>query len=178
MSGRGSGARYWLGLGANLGDREASLRRAAALLGRQGLVVEAASRLWETSPRELLDQPAFLNAAVRVRAHRDPPAVLDAAKAVERAIGREPGPRYGPRAIDCDVLLWSGGAWHDARLTVPHPRLAERRFALLPLLDLDPGLAMPDGRRLADVVAALDAGDQAARALDGRGVEWAFGPSA
>ena len=68
--------------------------------------------------------------------------------------------RFGPRAIDCDILLWDGGAWRDASLEVPHPRLAERRFALLPLLDLDPDLTLPDGRRLADLAAAIDPADQ------------------
>jgi 2-amino-4-hydroxy-6-hydroxymethyldihydropteridine diphosphokinase len=113
----------------------------------------------------VLDQPPFLNAACRARTTLAPPAVLDLAKATEAALGRTAGRRYGPRAIDCDLLLWEGGSWADERLQVPHPRLAERRFALLPLLDLDPDLALPDGRRLADLAAALDPADQPARRL-------------
>ena len=92
--------------------------------------------------------------------------MLREVKEIERDLGRDPGGvRFGPRAIDCDLLLWEGGEWHDDQLDIPHPRLAERRFALLPLLDLDPGLALPDGRRLADLEAAIDPLEQpAARA--------------
>jgi 2-amino-4-hydroxy-6-hydroxymethyldihydropteridine diphosphokinase len=157
--------RYWLGLGANLGDRAAAIQAALDRLAREGLEIEAVSGLYETAPRELLDQPPFLNAACRARTPLPPPSVLDLAKAAEAALGRRPGRRYGPRAIDCDLLLWEGGRWADERLEVPHPRLAERRFALLPLLDLDPGLALPDGRRVAALAAALDADEQPARRL-------------
>jgi 2-amino-4-hydroxy-6-hydroxymethyldihydropteridine diphosphokinase len=158
--------RYWLGLGANLGDRRAALEAALAWLRGAGVALEAVSPPYETAPRDVLDQPAFLNAAARVRTDLAPADLLRTAKALERELGRTPGPRRGPRAIDCDLLLWEGGA-HDAPdLTIPHPRLAERRFALLPLLDLDPGLALPDGRRLADLLAAIDPAEQPARRLD------------
>jgi len=157
--------RYWLGLGANLGDRTAALQGAIDRLAAAGVGIEAVSPLYETAPREVLDQPAFMNAACRVRTDLPPPAVLDLAKATEEALGRTAGPRFGPRAIDCDLLLWEGGTWRDERLEIPHPRLAERRFALLPLLDLDPDLALPDGRRLVDLAAALDPADQPARRL-------------
>ena len=157
--------RYWLGLGANLGDREAALAAAMAALEQEDVTVEAVSPVYETAPREVLDQPAFLNAACRVRTDLGPPALLDLAKRVEERLGRAPGPRWGPRAIDCDLLLWEGGAWTDERLQIPHPRLHERRFALLPLLDLDPALALPDGRALADLERALDPAEQPARRL-------------
>ena len=157
--------RYWLGLGSNLGDRLATLRAAVAWLCDHGLAVEAVSPVFETAPRDLPDQPDFLNAACRVSADLDPPAVLDAAKRLERDLGRVPGVRFGPRAVDCDVLLWEGGAWHDARLEIPHPRLRERLFALLPLLDLDPDLALPDGRPLARLASALDPREQPVRRL-------------
>jgi 2-amino-4-hydroxy-6-hydroxymethyldihydropteridine diphosphokinase len=157
--------RYWLGLGANLGDRAAALQAAVDRLAERGLVIEAVSRLYETAPREVLDQPAFLNAACRAATDLAPPAVLDVAKDVERELGRLPGRRFGPRAIDCDLLLWEGGVWSEERLEIPHPRLAERRFALLPLLDLDPTLALPDGRPLTELAAALDPAEQPARAL-------------
>jgi 2-amino-4-hydroxy-6-hydroxymethyldihydropteridine diphosphokinase len=134
-----------------------------AWLEAAGLEVEAASGVWETAPREIADQPAFLNAAVRVRSDLEPPEMLERAKRLEADLGRVPGTRFGPRAIDCDLLLWEGGAWADARVKIPHPRLAERRFALLPLLELDPGLALPDGRRLAELVAALDPVEQRAK---------------
>jgi 2-amino-4-hydroxy-6-hydroxymethyldihydropteridine diphosphokinase len=153
---------YWVGLGGNLGDPAASIRGALDWL-RARHEVEAVSRLWDTSPRELLDQPPFRNAAARVRADLDPPAMLAEAKRLEAELGRDPGGvRFGPRVIDCDVLLWDGGAYRDARLEIPHPRLHERRFALLPLLDLDPDLRLPDGRRLADLEAALDPVEQRA----------------
>jgi 2-amino-4-hydroxy-6-hydroxymethyldihydropteridine diphosphokinase len=128
--------------------------------------VEAVSPVYETAPRDLEDQPPFLNAAVRVASPLDPPALLDAVKAIERGLGREPGGvRFGPRALDCDLLLWEGGPWRDERLEIPHPRLAERRFAMLPLLDLDPGLRLPDGRALSDLAARIDPAEQPARRL-------------
>ena len=157
--------RYWLGLGANLGDRRGALGAALAWLAGAGVAVEALSPVYETAPRDVTDQPAFLNAAARVRTGLAPPDLLSLVKRMERELGREPGPRFGPRAIDCDLLLWDGGAHDEATLTIPHPRLAERRFALLPLLDLDPGLALPDGRRLADLLGAIPPEDQPARRL-------------
>jgi 2-amino-4-hydroxy-6-hydroxymethyldihydropteridine diphosphokinase len=154
--------RYWLGLGANLGDRHAALAAAVARL-RDVAAVEAVSPLWETAPRDLEDQPAFLNAAARVETELTPRELLAAVKDLERDLGRDPGGvRFGPRAIDCDLLLWEGGTWSDEALEIPHPRLAERRFALLPLLDLDPGLTLPDGRALADLAAAIDPAEQPA----------------
>jgi 2-amino-4-hydroxy-6-hydroxymethyldihydropteridine diphosphokinase len=154
--------RYWLGLGANLGDRHAALAAAVAGL-RDVAAVEAVSPLWETAPRDLEDQPAFLNAAARVETELTPRELLAAVKDLERDLGRDPGGvRFGPRAIDCDLLLWEGGTWSDEALEIPHPRLAERRFALLPLLDLDPGLTLPDGRALADLAAAIDPAAQPA----------------
>ena len=153
--------RYWLGLGANLGDRRAALEAALAWLARAGARVEAVSPAYETAPRDLADQPSFLNCAARVATDLPPPELLCAIKQMEAELGRDPGGvRFGPRAIDCDILLWDGGAWRDEALEVPHPRLAERRFALVPLLDLDPSLTLPDGRRLADLAAAIDAADQ------------------
>jgi 2-amino-4-hydroxy-6-hydroxymethyldihydropteridine diphosphokinase len=158
--------RYWLGLGSNLGDRRAALEAALAWLARRGVRVEAVSPAYETAPREVEDQPTFLNAAARVAGDLEPPDLLVEAKAMERALGRDPrGRRYGARPIDCDVLLWAGGAWSGPGLEIPHPRLAERRFALLPLLDLDPSLRLPDGRLLADLAAALDPADQPATRL-------------
>lgn len=159
-------SRYWLGLGANLGDRRAALDAALAWLAAAGVRVEAVSPVYETAPREIADQPSFLNAAVRVAADGDPPALLARVKRMERELGRDPGGvRFGPRAIDCDLLLWEGGAWSGPGLEIPHPRLAERRFALLPLLDIDPGLSLPDGRPLAVLEGALDPAEQPAQRL-------------
>ena len=111
-----------------------------------------------------MDQPAFLNAALRVDSDLDPPALLALVKRMEVELGRRPGPRYGPRALDCDLLLWEGGAWRNDALEMPHPRLAERRFALLPLLEVAPP-PLPDGRRPADLLSALDTAEQPAERL-------------
>ena len=157
--------RYWVGLGANLGDRRAAIEAAIAWLDRAARV-EAVSHPYETAPRDLIDQPVFLNAAARVASSLAPPEFLSQVKELERELGRDPGGvRFGPRAIDCDLLLWEGGVWSDADLEIPHPRLGERRFALLPLLEIDPDLALPDGRRLADLEALLDPLDQPATRL-------------
>ena len=106
--------KYWLGLGANLGDRLAALRAAVDALGARGVTVDAVSHIYETAPREVAGQPAFLNAACRVRTDLDPPALLALIKGIERDLGRVAGPRYGPRAIDVDLLLWEGGEWLDS----------------------------------------------------------------
>lgn len=161
--------RYWLGLGANLGDRIAALQGALERLGHEGVVVDAVSPLYETAPRDLPDQPPFLNAAARVHAPHDPLALLAAVKRIERCFGRgEGGPRYGPRPLDIDLLLWEGGVHRSPELEIPHPRLAERRFALVPVLDLDPDAALPDGRRLSALEAALDARVQSVTPVPGR----------
>jgi 2-amino-4-hydroxy-6-hydroxymethyldihydropteridine diphosphokinase len=149
-----------LGLGSNLGDRRANLQAAVDALGRHGVTVLASSSTYDTDPvGEVLDQPAFLNACVAVRTTLEPEALLDAVKDVERAMGRvTEGPdyvRHGPRPIDVDVLLHGDREHHSARLAVPHPALLERRFVLIPLLELDMDLAVPTGERLADALAAL-----------------------
>ncbi len=149
-----------LGLGSNLGDRRALLQAAVDGLAERGVVATASSSTYETDPvGDVLDQPAFLNACLAVQTALEPDALLDAAKAVERALGRRTeGPGYvhhGPRPIDVDVLLYDGRAHRSERLTVPHPGLLERRFVLIPLLELDFDLALPDGARLADALAAL-----------------------
>ena len=127
------------------------------------MVVERVSGVYETAPREVEDQPLFLNAACRVRSDLDPPDLLAVLKQIESELGRVAGPRFGPRVIDLDILLWEGGAWGDDVLEVPHPRLTERRFAMVPLLDLDPGLALPGGAAVGDLASALDAGAEDVR---------------
>ena len=164
--------RYWLGLGANLGDPRRAMARMLAELAADGIRIEAVSSLYETAPRELVDQPAFLNAAARVATAEAPPALLARVKRLETAMGRRPGLRYGPRVIDCDLLLWSGGTWEGPGLAIPHPRLAERRFALVPVLEIDPGLTLPNGRTLADCERALAPEDQPVTRAPG-GADWA-----
>jgi 2-amino-4-hydroxy-6-hydroxymethyldihydropteridine diphosphokinase len=147
----------YLGLGSNVGDRRANLQAAVDALGRHGVDVLASSSTYDTDPvGEILDQPSFLNAAVRIETALGPEELLDAAKAVERELGREAGgPRHGPRPIDVDVLLLGDLEHATERLRLPHEQVLARRFVLIPLLELDFGLATPTGVRLADALAAL-----------------------
>ena len=153
----------YLGLGSNEGDRLANLRAARDALVLHEVAVDSSSSVYETAPQgEVLDQPDFLNAAVRVRTALGPEELLDAAKAVERDLGREPGgPRHGPRPIDVDVLLLGDLEYSSARLSLPHPEVTSRRFVLEPLLELDRELALPDGTPLASQLDAVR--DQAVR---------------
>jgi 2-amino-4-hydroxy-6-hydroxymethyldihydropteridine diphosphokinase len=155
----------YLGLGSNVGDRRANLQAAVEALPLHGVDVTAASSVYETEPvGEVLDQAHFLNACLRVKTELGPEELLDAGKAVERELGREPGgPRHGPRPIDVDVLLLGGIEHSSPRLTLPHPEVPSRRFVLVPLLELDPDLATPGGSRLAGALAALGAGEQEVR---------------
>ena len=148
----------YLGLGSNVGDREANLRRAREALGRYGVEVLASSSLYETAPQgELLHQPDFLNACLRVRTALGPEELLDACKAVEHELGRRPGGiRHGPRPIDVDLLLLGDLEYRSRRLTLQHREVTSRRFVVEPLLELDPGLALPDGTRLADLRSSLE----------------------
>jgi 2-amino-4-hydroxy-6-hydroxymethyldihydropteridine diphosphokinase len=106
---------------------------------------------------EILDQPDFLNAVCRVRTALEPEALLDICKAIEAEHGRMfGGPRHGPRPIDVDVLLLGDLELSSERLTLPHPEIASRRFVLVPLLELDPELRLPDGSRVADALASIE----------------------
>jgi 2-amino-4-hydroxy-6-hydroxymethyldihydropteridine diphosphokinase len=143
-----------LALGANLGDRLASLQAAVDHLAADGVRTVACSRVWETAPVGGPDgQPAYLNAVVRAETDLDPRAVLDAAHRAEDDLGRVRRERWGPRTLDVDVLLYDDVRDDDPDLTIPHPRLTERAFVVLPLLDLDPEPVLPDGRRLLDLPA-------------------------
>jgi 2-amino-4-hydroxy-6-hydroxymethyldihydropteridine diphosphokinase len=157
--------RGYLGLGSNVGDRAGNLARAAAALPAHGVEVVAASSLYDTEPvGEILDQPEFLNACLAVETALAPDALLAAAKAVERELGREAGgPRHGPRPIDVDVLLLGDLEWRGERLTLPHAEVTSRRFVMVPLLELEPGLTLPDGTRVADALAALPEDGQRVR---------------
>jgi len=147
----------YLGLGSNVGDREAHLRGTVEALAEHGVVLEAVSSLYETEPvGEYLDQPDFLNAAVRIATELEPLELLDLCKAIEIEHGRIfGGPRHGPRPIDIDVLLLGDLEFSDERLTLPHPEVTVRRFVLAPLLELDPELRLPDGTTLASALEAL-----------------------
>jgi 2-amino-4-hydroxy-6-hydroxymethyldihydropteridine diphosphokinase len=122
------------------------------------------SSVYETEPvGEVTEQPDFLNAALCVHTGLEPLELLDACKAIERDMGRSAGPRHGPRPIDVDVLLVGDRVLRSDRLTLPHPELRSRRFVLVPVLELDPGLRLPDGTSLADCLAALPPGQRVSR---------------
>jgi 2-amino-4-hydroxy-6-hydroxymethyldihydropteridine diphosphokinase len=148
----------YLGLGSNVGDRRGNLQAAVDALPGRGVAVLASSAIYDTDPVGLvLDQPAFLNACVRIETDLEPEALLDACKAVEADLGRdlEGGIRHGPRPIDVDLLLLGDAEYRSERLTLPHEQVTARRFVLIPLLELDFELRTPGGTRLADCLAAM-----------------------
>jgi 2-amino-4-hydroxy-6-hydroxymethyldihydropteridine diphosphokinase len=147
----------YLGLGSNVGDRRANLQASVALLEERGVRVLASSSTYDTDPvGEILDQAPFLNACLKVETGLEPEALLDACKDVERVLGRDfAAPRHSPRPLDVDLLLLGDEPYRSERLSLPHEQVAQRRFVLIPLLELDPELALPDGRRLADRLAEL-----------------------
>jgi 2-amino-4-hydroxy-6-hydroxymethyldihydropteridine diphosphokinase len=139
-------ARAFVGLGSNLGDPEALIRSALEVLAaEEGVEVVAVSSLRETDPVGYEDQPRFLNGAAELATQLPPQELLERLLAVERRLGRVrgEGPRFGPRMIDLDLLLYGDEIVEEPGLTLPHPRLHERRFALEPLAELDPALEVP-----------------------------------
>ena len=157
--------RGYLGLGSNVGDSAAHLRAAIELLSAHGVEVEAVSSIYVTEPvGEVLDQPDFFNAAIRIRTELDPEQLLDACKAVEAERGRSfAAPRHSPRPLDVDLLLLGDLELRSERLTLPHPEVRSRRFVLAPLLELDPELTLPDGTRLAAALDAMPPGQRVER---------------
>jgi 2-amino-4-hydroxy-6-hydroxymethyldihydropteridine diphosphokinase len=151
-------ATAYVGLGSNLGDREAMLRRALELLdARPGIEVVAVSALRETEPVGFLEQPRFLNAAARLETELPPRRLLSALLEVEQELGRDrSGPRFGPRTIDLDLLLYGELELDEEGLGIPHPRLHERRFVLEPLAELAPGLVVPGRGSLETLLSELD----------------------
>ena len=150
--------RAYVGLGANLGDREAALRRALELLAlRPDVEVVAVSSFRETEPVGYLDQPRFLNAAAGLETALPPRELLETLLAVERDLGRvRDGPRFGPRTIDLDLLVYGDLRVDEPGLAVPHPRLHERRFVLEPLVEIAPGLVVPGLGPVEALLAELD----------------------
>ncbi len=149
----------YLSLGSNLGDRRAHLQAAVDALRARGVDVRRSSAVYDTEPVGLVpDQPEFLNACLEVATDLEPLALLDLCKAVEAEVGRTAGIRHGPRVIDIDVLLLGEATLRHQRLNLPHEDLANRRFVLVPLLELDPNLTLPGGERLAGSLAALGGG--------------------
>jgi 2-amino-4-hydroxy-6-hydroxymethyldihydropteridine diphosphokinase len=148
----------YIGLGANLGDRRRAIGRAIELIARDPeLELVAVSTVRETDPVGFTDQPRFLNAAAALETELEPRDLLERLLAIERSLGRmREGPRYGPRTIDLDLLLYGDRVVDEPGLQVPHPRLAERRFALEPLAELDPALVVPQAGAVSDLLAELE----------------------
>jgi 2-amino-4-hydroxy-6-hydroxymethyldihydropteridine diphosphokinase len=162
----------YLGLGSNVGERRFQLQSAVDALQRAGIDVLACSSVYDTDPvGEVLDQPSFLNACLRIETALEPVELLDAAKRIEHEQGRTlAGPsyvRHGPRAIDIDILLLGDLRLSHERMSLPHAQVLARRFVLVPLLELDMELAVPDGRRLSDALSVLPVGE---------GVRWCGPP--
>jgi 2-amino-4-hydroxy-6-hydroxymethyldihydropteridine diphosphokinase len=155
----------YLGLGSNVGDSAGHLRAAIGLLEAEGIEVEAVSSAYVTEPvGEILDQPDFLNAAVRIRTDLEPEDLLDACKRVEAERGRQFDlPRHSPRPLDVDLLLLGDIELSTDRLTLPHPEVTTRRFVLVPLLELDSELTLPGGLPLSDALGALPPGQKVER---------------
>ncbi len=160
-----------LGLGSNVGERRSHLQAAVDGLGAFGVKVLASSSTYDTDPvGEVLDQPSFLNACVRIETELEPLELLDAAKELEAKLGRDSGGvRHGPRAIDIDVLLLGDVELESERMSLPHSQLLTRRFVLIPALELDFELCAPGGRPLSEALALLGTEE---------GVRWAGPPLA
>jgi 2-amino-4-hydroxy-6-hydroxymethyldihydropteridine diphosphokinase len=142
--------RAYLGLGSNLGDRRGNLQAAVDRLAAEpGIEVAGSSGVWETDPVGGPSQPNYLNAVLAISTELSPWDLLAACRRIEDALGRVREVRWGPRTIDVDVLLVDAVVMDDPSLTLPHPRMTERAFVLLPLLELDPDAALPDGTPLA-----------------------------
>jgi 2-amino-4-hydroxy-6-hydroxymethyldihydropteridine diphosphokinase len=149
-------ATVYLGLGSNLGNREANLRGALSALCRMGRVV-AVSALYETEPVSGPAQPSFYNAACRLEIGLEPWPLLRFLRGVEHELGRRPGgERWGPRPIDLDMLLYDDRVVNEEELVIPHPRLAERPFVLVPLAEIAADVCLPEsGLTVGELLAAV-----------------------
>jgi 2-amino-4-hydroxy-6-hydroxymethyldihydropteridine diphosphokinase len=148
----------FLGLGSNLGDRLENLQSAVRLLDAvEGVLVVASSRVWETDPVGGPRQPDYLNVVLRAETSLSPPELLEACLGVESALGRVRDVRWGRRPMVVDVLLVDDLRVEERGLTIPHPRMIERAFVLLPLLELDPDASLPGGSRLDGIRLGPDA---------------------
>jgi 2-amino-4-hydroxy-6-hydroxymethyldihydropteridine diphosphokinase len=154
-------------LGSNVGDRHGQIAGGLAELERSGVLVTTRSSVYETEPVGGEDQPWFLNQVIRGTTRMDPIGLLEACKQIERLFGREPTEvRFGPRTLDIDILLYGGRVITGERLTIPHPRMHERRFVLVPLVEIAPRLVDPrDGREYAGILERLDEGKKVSKSL-------------
>lgn len=150
----------YLGLGSNIADRTQHLVRACAVLHHHPVIeVAAVSALYRTAPVGVTAQPWFLNAVIRLHTTLSPAALLSVTQATERRLGRVSTRRWGPRCIDLDILLYDEVEMQTPYLTIPHPRLHERAFVLVPLAELAPDLRLPSGARVDELLATLPSDD-------------------
>jgi len=146
-------ASVYLSLGSNLGNRFENLRKAKRLLTQNGITIISNSRLFETTPYGVREQPNFLNIAVRAATDKEPEELLRVIKQIERDMGRESTYRWGPRIIDIDILLYENLIYRSNTLTIPHPEIKKRDFFLIPLLDINALLTDPEsGKHLRDFI--------------------------
>jgi 2-amino-4-hydroxy-6-hydroxymethyldihydropteridine diphosphokinase len=147
--------RYFVGLGSNLGQRAVNLAQALVHLSRlSGLRLRRASSVYDTEPVGITDQPRFLNMVVEIDTEAVPEKLMADLLAIERAMGRTRDVRWGPRLIDLDLLLWDGPPVVGAEVQLPHPRLLERPFVLIPLAEIAPDVLLPDGRQAAEAASS------------------------
>ncbi|HEY0071325.1 MAG TPA: 2-amino-4-hydroxy-6-hydroxymethyldihydropteridine diphosphokinase [Chloroflexia bacterium] len=158
----------YLGLGSNLGDREGYLRAALEAVGRlDGTRVTATSRPYCSKPWGKLDQPDFMNMAASIETTLEPGELLRECKRIEREAGRRAGERWGPRVLDIDILLYDDLTLDSPTLTIPHPRMWQRQFVLMPLADLLPNLEGNDGRSIAQALESEEIVTQGVWPCDG-----------
>ena len=156
----------FLAFGANLGEPKKQIERGIMALTDQGVCISARSSWYETEPVSLDDQPWFLNLVVRAETALSPHGLLAVCQQVEKNMGRVPAARFGPRHLDIDILLYGGQCIESEELTIPHPRMGERRFVLIPLLEIAPDLENPvSNQPYADILSRLDEGKKVLRSL-------------
>ena len=146
----------YFGLGSNVGDRAGNLKSAIKALDSDRVCVTAVSPVYETEHIGPTPEPDYLNAVVRAETSLTPEELLERTQAIQQALGRNLTRRWGPRTIDIDMLLYGGVSVESERLTLPHPRMRGRAFVLRPLADLEPGLVLPTGERISELLARPD----------------------